>query len=83
MITRAMRRKLQIHASAADLLYIRKGNLDQCKCGNCKNETREIDSPCCREVDGMLRLLRLKSWRARETSHGPAFMGNCPTISHK
>ena len=32
-----------IHASAADLLYIRIGNLDWYKYGHFKNETREID----------------------------------------
>ena len=43
-----------IHASAADLLHIRIGNLDWCKCGHCKNEAREIDCLCCREVNAML-----------------------------
>ena len=40
-----------IHASAANLLHIRIGNLDWCKCGHCKNEARKIDCLCCREVD--------------------------------
>ena len=43
-----------IHASAADLLYIRIRNPDWCKWGHCKNEAREIDYLCCREVDAML-----------------------------
>ena len=43
-----------IHAIAADLLHIRIGNLDWCKCRHCKNEAREIDCLCCREVDAML-----------------------------
>ena len=43
-----------IHASAADLLHIRIGNLDWCKCRHCKNEAREIDCLCCREVNAML-----------------------------
>ena len=43
-----------IHASAADLLHIRIGNIDWCKCRHCKNEAREIDFLCCREVDAML-----------------------------
>ena len=43
-----------IHASATDLLHIRIGNLDWYKCGHCKNEAREIDCLCCREVDAML-----------------------------
>ena len=42
------------HASAADLLHIRIKNLDWCKFRNCKNETREIDCLCCKEVDGKL-----------------------------
>ena len=43
-----------IHASAADLLHIRIGNLDWCKCGHCKNEVEEIDFLSCREEDAML-----------------------------
>ena len=44
----------QSHASATDLLHIRIGNLDWNKCGRCKNEAREIDYLCCREVHAML-----------------------------
>ena len=50
---RAMRKK-HIHASAADLFMLPRkkiGNLNWCKC---KNEAREIDSLCCREVDAMV-----------------------------
>ena len=43
-----------IHTSAADLLHIRIGNLDWCKCEHCKNEAREIDCLCCREMNVML-----------------------------
>ena len=43
-----------IHASPTNILHIRKGNLNCCKCRNCKNEAREIDYLCCREVDTML-----------------------------
>ena len=43
-----------IHASAADLLHTRIGNLDWCKCRHCKNEAREVDCLCCREVDAVL-----------------------------
>ena len=43
-----------IHASAADLLRIRIGNLDWCKCAHYKNEAREIECLCCREVNAML-----------------------------
>ena len=42
-----------IHLSAADLLHIRIGNLDWCKCRHCKNEAREINCPRCEEVDAM------------------------------
>ena len=44
----------RIYASAGDLLHIRIGNLDWCKCGHCKNEAKEIDRLCCREVNAML-----------------------------
>ena len=43
-----------ISASAADLLHIKIGNLNWCKCGHCKNEVREIDCLCCRKVDAIL-----------------------------
>ena len=43
-----------IHASAAELLDIRIENLNWCKRGHCKNEAREIDCLCCREVNAML-----------------------------
>ena len=42
------------YASAADLLHIRIGNLIWCKCGHCKNEVKEINCLCCRELDAML-----------------------------
>ena len=51
---RAMRKKLNIHMSAAELLHITKGNLDCCKWRHCKNEAREIDFHCCGEVDAIL-----------------------------
>ena len=43
-----------IHMSAADLLHIRMINLNLGKCGQCKNEARNIDCLCCREGDAML-----------------------------
>ena len=43
-----------MHASAADLLHTRIGNLDRCKCGHYKNEAREIGCLWCREVNAML-----------------------------
>ena len=33
---------------------MRIGNLHWCKCRHCKNEAREKDCLCCREVDAML-----------------------------
>ena len=42
-----------IHASVAVLLHIRIENLAWCKCRHCKNEAREMDSLCCREVNAM------------------------------
>ena len=43
-----------IHASADNLLQIRIGSLDWCKCWDGRNEAREIDCFCFREVDVML-----------------------------
>ena len=43
-----------IHASTADFLHIKIGNLDWCKCGHCQNEAREIGCLCCREVGAMV-----------------------------
>ena len=40
-----------IYSSAADLLHITIGNLNWCKCGPCKNEAREVDCLCCREIE--------------------------------
>ena len=43
------------HFSCQFITYsIRIGNLNWCKCGHCKNEVREIDCLCCREVEVML-----------------------------
>ena len=70
-----------IHAFAADLLYVRKKNLDWCKCWHCINDAREIDCLCCREVDAML-IVWLKSEGTKEASCHPAYMGICLTISH-
>ena len=55
-----------------------------CKYRHCQNETREIDCPCCPVVQRWTQYLslKLKSWSAREASHHPAFMGDCPTFSH-
>ena len=79
VVIKAMRKK-HIHASAADLLHIRIGNLDWCKGGHCKNEAKEIDYLCCREVDAML-ITSAKIPQCEGTISHPAFMGICPTIS--
>ena len=69
----------QIDAVAADLLHIRTGCLDWCRCRHCKNRASKIDCLCCREEDAML-VLRLKSHSRREASRHAAVMSNCPTI---
>ena len=51
VVIRAMRKKLNIFTLQ---LPIRLGNLIWCKCKYCKNEAREIDCPCCREMNAML-----------------------------
>ena len=50
-----------IYNSAADLLHIRKRNLNWYKFGHCKNEAREIHCPCCRQVDVIL-IASAKIW---------------------
>ena len=55
--------------------------LNWCKFGHWKNEAREIDCNCCREVDAIL-ITWLKSQSSREASHHLAYIGNCRTISH-
>ena len=74
--------KKHIYASAANLLYIRKGNLNCCMGGHCKNEATEIDCLCCREieVDAMLIILT-KIPQCEESISLPAFMSYCLTIS--
>ena len=67
-----------IQASAADLLDIRIGNLDWCKWRNRKNEAREIEDLCCREVDAMLIITSAKI-PEREGSISPSsFYGQLP-----
>ena len=70
-----------IYTSAANLLHIRIGNLNWCKCGHCKNEVREIDCLCWRGVDAMFTV-SAKIPEAREASRHSTFMGNFPTFSH-
>ena len=57
-----------VHTSAADLLHIRIRKLDWCKCTYSKNETREIDCLCCREVDAILIALAKIPERKGSTS---------------
>ena len=72
-----------IDASAADLLHVRIGNLNWCKCEHCKKDAREIDCLCCREteVDAMF-INSAKIPQCEGSILSPAFMGYCPTISH-
>ena len=54
---RAMEKKQNIFMLQLPILvHIRIGNLNYCRCGHCKNEARETDCLCCREieVDAML-----------------------------
>ena len=67
---RAVRKKIKsVYASAANLLHIGIENLNCCKGGHCKNEAREIDCLCGREieVDAML-VIWLKSHSVRGAS---------------
>ena len=65
------------YASSIDLLHIRTGNLNWCKCGHCKNEAREIDCLCCKNVDAML--IALAKIPEREGSLSPfSFYGQLP-----
>ena len=43
----------EIGVTAAPDIGLRVGNLDWCKCKNCRVETREIDCLCCNEVDAL------------------------------
>ena len=71
-----LKKAKHIHASSVDLLHIRIGNVNWCKCGHCKNEASKIDCLCCREVD-LILIASVESRSAREASRHPAFMGNC------
>ena len=65
------------HDPATDLLHFRIGNLDWCKCGHCKNEAREIDCVCRREMDAML--IASAKIPEREGSISPcSFYGQLP-----
>ena len=70
-----------IHASAVDLLHNRIGNLNWCKWGHGKNEAREIDCLCCREVDAMLiASAKIQEWKRSILT--PSFYGQlCLTFT--
>ena len=70
---RAMRKKLNIRAPAPNLLHIRIENLDWCICRHCKNEVRDIDCFCCREVDVML----FASAKIPKCEGSPTFSHTC------
>ena len=81
VMMRAMRKKLNIaiYASATDLLHIRIGNLNWYKCGHCKNEARETDCICCREIAVDVMLINLAKSPQREGSISPSsFYGQLP-----
>ena len=70
----------RIHASAANWLHIRTGNIDWHKCGHFINEPGEIDVFVVeRWMEWFMLLPKYRS--AREASHHPAFMDICQTIS--
>ena len=71
-------------ASAAYLLHIRIGNRNWWKCGHCKNEAKETDCLCSREVEVDPMLINSAKFPQREGSISPFrfFTGNCLTISH-
>ena len=66
-----------IYASAANLLHIRIGNLNWCKCRYSKNEARLIDCLCCREVGAMLIALA-KIPEHRRSISSSSFYGQLP-----
>ena len=61
-----------IYPSASDLLDIRIGNLKWCKCGHCKNEAREIDCLCCREIEFDAMLINAAKIPQHERSISPS-----------
>ena len=51
---RAMRKKLNIFTLQLPIYYILEKESQSVQMRSCKNEGREIDCLCCREVDAML-----------------------------
>ena len=81
---RAMEKKQNIFTLQLPiLLHIRIGNLNCCKCGNCKNEAREKDCLCCREIQVYAMVINLaKTPQCEGNNSPPVLMSYCPTISH-
>ena len=76
-----LKKAKHIHASSVELLHIRIGNVNWCKCEHCKNEASKIDCLCCREVD--LILIASARIPKREGSISPSsFYGQLPIICH-
>ena len=66
-----------IYTLAADLLHIRIGNLNWCKCWPYKNKAREIDCLFCRGMDAMFIALAKIPERKRSISSS-SFYGYLP-----
>ena len=54
VVMRAMRKKLNIFTLQLPIYYILEKESQSVQMRSCKNEGREIDCLCCREVDAML-----------------------------
>ena len=60
---------------------MRIGNLNWCRYGHSKNEAREIDCACYREVDTMpVASAKIPEFEGSISLYN--FYGNYPTISH-
>ena len=71
-----------IQTSAANLLHIRIGNLDWCKCNHFENKAGEIGFLCCREEDAML--IALAKFPERDGNISPSiyYGGHLLNYSH-
>ena len=77
---RAMEKKQNIFTLQLPILWhIRIRNLNCCKCGHCKNEARETDSLCCREIEVDAMLINSAKIPQCEGSISPLVS---PTFSH-
>ena len=62
---------------------IRVGDLNWCKCRHCKNEAKEIECLCCRDVDSMLTALaKVPQCEGSILLSSLTCVGICKTISH-